>query len=127
MVFMASIRTSIQIQDGFSNALRSMNTALNYCISSFEAVHRASNNGIDAGQFSFARAELNKVGASLAKVEEDIMRANQSQQQFNTTMQNTNSIADKLLRLLWHLPASLCRSNTQSRTSPHRRRKYTPR
>ena len=55
---MSSIRTSIQVQDGFSNALRSMNTALNYCISSFEAVHRASNNGIDSGQFSFARDEF---------------------------------------------------------------------
>ena len=93
---MSSIRTSIQIQDGFSNALRSMNAALNSCISSFESVQRVANNGVDSGQFSFARAELNKVGASLAKVEEDIMRANQSQQQFNTTMQNTNSIADKL-------------------------------
>lgn len=93
---MSSIRTSIQVQDGFSNALRSMNAALNSCISSFESVQRVANNGVDSGQFSFARAELNKVGASLAKVEEDIMRANQSQQQFNTTMQNTNSIADKL-------------------------------
>ena len=64
---MSSIRTSIQIQDGFSNALRSMNAALNSCISSFESVQRVANNGVDSGQFSFARAELNKVGVACVK------------------------------------------------------------
>lgn len=57
---MATIRTAIQIHDGMSPAFRSMNTALNIVLNSFEAVQTASHNAIDARSIQAARDELAK-------------------------------------------------------------------
>ncbi len=93
---MATIRTAIQIYDGMSPAFKSMNTAINIVLSSFEALQSASHNAIDTTSIQTAREELAKAETSFNSVEQEIREANLAQQQFNETIRNGQSAADGL-------------------------------
>ena len=77
---MATIRTSIQLYDAMSPALRSMNKALNVVLNSFEAMQTASSNSVDTSDIRQARDELARVETTLDGVEDNIRRANEQQQ-----------------------------------------------
>ena len=93
---MATIRTAIQIYDGMSPAFKSMNTAINIVLNSFEALQSASHNAIDTTSIQTAREELVKAETSFNSVEQQIKEANLAQQQFNETIRNGQSAADGL-------------------------------
>jgi tape measure domain-containing protein len=93
---MATIRTAIQITDGMSPAFRSMNTAMNIVLNSFEALQTASHNAIDTRSIQTAREELARAETSFNNVEREIREANAQQQRFNDSIQNGQSAADGL-------------------------------
>lgn len=93
---MATIRTAIQLQDGMTLVLRSMNNALNSTISSFEAVQRVSGNAVDTSSIQAARAELNRAEIAMNSVEQEIREANQAQQQFNNQVNQSSGLMRKL-------------------------------
>lgn len=80
---MATIKSAIQIYDGMSPALRSMNTAMNVVLNSFHALQTASGKAIDTNSIQMAREELAKAESTFNQIEEEIKNADLAQQQFN--------------------------------------------
>lgn len=83
---MATIRTSIQIMDGMTPAFRSMTTAMNIVLNSFESLQRASHNAIDTNSIQTARSELARAEVSFNQVEQGIRDANEQQQGLNQSI-----------------------------------------
>lgn len=93
---MATIRTSIQLYDAMSPALRSMNKALNVVLNSFEAMQSASSSPVDSSEIQEARNELARVETQLDSVEQNIRQSNEQQRQFNDTIRNGSNAASDL-------------------------------
>lgn len=93
---MATIRTSIQLYDAMSPALRSMNKALNVVLNSFEAMQSASSSPVDSSEIQEARNELARVETQLDSVEQNIRQSNEQQRQFNDTIKNGSNAASDL-------------------------------
>jgi tape measure domain-containing protein len=94
---MATIRNVVQLQDGMSPVILSMNNALNIVISSFEQMQRASGNSVDTASIQAARRELSSAEASFNQVEASIRDSNTQQQQFNNSIREGQSSASGLL------------------------------
>lgn len=93
---MATIRTSIQLYDAMSPALRSMNKALNVVLNSFEAMQSASSSPVDSSEIRQARDELARVETQLDSVEQNIRQGNERQRQFNDSIRNGSNVASDL-------------------------------
>lgn len=93
---MATIKSAIQLYDGVSPALKSMNKALNTVLSSFEAMQEASSNSVDTSAIKSARNELAKVETTLDGVESNIKDADAKQRQFNEDIRNGDVAAGNL-------------------------------
>lgn len=93
---MATIRTSIQLYDAMSPALRSMNKALNVVLNSFEAMQSASSSPVDSSEIRQARDELARVETQLDSVEQNIRQGNERQRQFNDSIRNGSNAASDL-------------------------------
>lgn len=93
---MATIRTSIQLMDGMTPALRSMTTAMNIALNSFEAMQRTSKNAVDTASIQKARSELAKAELAFDGIEQEIRQANEQQKKFNTNVKNGESAASGL-------------------------------
>ena len=93
---MATIRTSIQLYDAMSPALRSMNKALNVVLNSFEAMQSASSSPVDSSEIRQARNELARVETQLDSVEQNIRQGNEQQRQFNDSIRNGSNAASDL-------------------------------
>lgn len=94
---MGAIQTSIQIHDGMTVALRNMTTALNICLSSFEAVQAASSNVIDTASIDAAREALNETELTIHDIEENIKRAAKQQDTLNHSFREGQQAADDLI------------------------------
>ena len=104
---MATIRTAIQITDGMSPAFKSMNTAMNIVLNSFEALQRSSHNAIDTNSIQTARQELARAETSFNQVESEIRQAGQAQQQFNNDMRSGQSVASGLQGSIMKIAAAI--------------------
>lgn len=104
---MATIRTAIQLYDGFSNPLRSVTNALNIAINSFETMQKVSSKAIDVSSIQAARAELNRAEIVMNEYEETIRKADQAQQKLNNDMNSTHNSAGALMGKLKGIVASL--------------------
>lgn len=93
---MATIRSAIQIYDGMSPALRSMNTAMNVVISNFQALQNISGQAVDINSIQLAREELAKAESTFNQIEEEIKNADLAQQQFNQDIRNGQTAASGL-------------------------------
>ena len=98
---MATIRTAIQIQDGMSPAFRSMNTAMNIVINSFEALQTASHNTIDTASIQAARNQLAKAEVAINKVENEVRQVNQETKKmpenFNRAKDSVEGLKNKVM------------------------------
>ena len=72
---MATITTAIRVQDAMTPAFRSMNTALNIVLNSFEAVQTASSKAIDTASIQTARQELANANVIMQEIEENAKKA----------------------------------------------------
>ena len=104
---MATIRSTIQMFDGTTPALRSISNALNITISSFEALQNASSNAIDTSSIQAARAELNRAEMAFEEIEQEIREANEAQQRFNEDVRNGQGAADGLLSKIKSIGAAV--------------------
>lgn len=104
---MATIRTAIQIQNGMTPALKSMNNALNMVLSSFESVQNASSRAIDTASIQAARAELNKSEIALNGVEQEIRESAQAQQDLNNKMNASHGAANGLLNQVRNIATTM--------------------
>lgn len=95
---MATIRTAIQIQNGMTPALKSMNGALNIVLSSFESLQNVSSNAVDVASIKAARAELNKSEIAVNGLEQEIRETANAQQDLNNKMDRGSGVANGLLR-----------------------------
>lgn len=80
-----------------SSAFRSMNTAMNVVISSFEHLQHASGSAVDTSSIQMARQELTRAETALNNVEQEIRQANAAQQNLNNNIRDGSSAADGLL------------------------------
>ena len=103
---MATIRTSIQIQDNMSRAFQSMNTAMNVVLSSFEALQTASSRAVDTNSIQLARQELMRAEMAFNEIEQEINEANQAQQRFNNEIRAGTSATDGLLQKVMAIAAT---------------------
>lgn len=94
---MATITTAIRVQDAMTPAFRSMNTALNIVLSSFEAVQDASTKAIDTASIKTAREELANANATIIQVEEMLKKANNESSKMPQKFSNATNSADGLL------------------------------
>lgn len=94
---MATIRTAIQLQDGVTSIMRSMNNAINTCVTSFEVMHNVSSQGINAANISAARAELARTSSAIDLVEQNIREADLAQKQLNNDMRSGQGAASGLV------------------------------
>ena len=97
---MATIMTSIKIQDAVTPAFYSINTALNIVLNNFESLQSITHNAIDISNIQQAREELRNTSSEIIKVEENVKKANSETdkmpQKFN---QATNSVKELLNKI----------------------------
>lgn len=86
---MATLQTSIQLNDGMSPALRSMNKAMNILLNTFEATQVASGRAIDTNAIQTARNELARAAVSMDKLENESRAATQAQQQLTNKLEQS--------------------------------------
>ena len=94
---MATIRTALSLYDGISRPLRSIHTALDIVLDSFEALQGAAREAVDTSALQRAREELTRTGAAFDELERGIRGAGQSQRRFNDEIRGGSSAADGLL------------------------------
>lgn len=93
---MATLKSAIQLYDGMSPALRSMNKTLGIVLSTFESLKNASGNAIDTATIQAAREEYAKTEAILSGVEDDIRKANAQQNNLNQSIKSGSNAAGGL-------------------------------
>lgn len=93
---MATIRTSIQVHDGLSGALRHMNSALQSVVTSFEQMQTATNQGINTAQFESARRDLALASQQMQEFENAAQQAANQQNGLNNAARNGANIFKKL-------------------------------
>ena len=76
----ASVKASIQLYNGMSPALKSMQQALNLTISSFERLQSVSNDPVNLSAIAAAKNELSNVAVAVNKVEQEFKEAAQESQ-----------------------------------------------
>lgn len=97
---MATISTAIRVQDAMTPAFRSMNTALNIVLNSFEAVQTASGKAIDTASIQTARQELANANVIIQQVEENAKKVNNESNKIPEGFEKANSSANSLLKTL---------------------------
>lgn len=97
---MATITTAIRVQDAMTPAFRSMNTALNIVLNSFEAVQTASSKAIDTASIQTARQELANANVTMQEIEENAKKAGEESNQMPQGFEKANNSANKLLKTL---------------------------
>ncbi|WP_137744538.1 tape measure protein [Robertmurraya siralis] len=104
--YMATIRTTIQVQDKMSQAFRSMNSAMQTVISSFEHLQRSSSNAVNTASIQSARRDLALAESAFNDIESEIREANQQQQQLNNSIQQGSNEANGLLKKIGAVAAT---------------------
>lgn len=94
---MATIRTSIMVQDSMSPALRSMSNACRILVNNFEEMRNVSANTVDTQSLKIAREELNNTDMILNQVEQQVRNVNQESQKMPSNFSNATSSANGLL------------------------------
>ena len=80
-----------------TRAFRSMTTALNVTLSSFEALQRASSNAIDTSSIETARRELVSAELEINSIEQSLRDSQNQQDRFNRSVHNGGSAMNNLV------------------------------
>ena len=94
---MGAIKTAIQITDGFSPALKSMNNALSIVTSSLAQTQKALGKPVDTSAITRAQTELAKAAVSFDKIEQEANQAANGQKNLNSAMRDGESAAGSLI------------------------------
>lgn len=93
---MATIQTALQLYDGMTGPLKSISTAMNIVINSFEAMQSTSAHPIDVAALEAARSELSNANASVIEMENNIKKAALRQDNFNSRIRDGENAANGL-------------------------------
>lgn len=93
---MATIKTSIQLQDGVTSVIQSLNSAMNSCINSFETLQKVSSYAVNTTTISAARVGLSQTSIAILLIKQNIHEADLAQQQLNNQLRNSESFAQVL-------------------------------
>ncbi|MER2006725.1 MAG: tape measure protein [Psychrobacillus sp.] len=94
---MATIRTSIMIEDRMSQQFAAMNMAMLSVIDSFEQMESASGNAIDVSAMRHAQSELQRLESTFNRVESEIRQSERAQESFNRDLRTSDDLAKNLL------------------------------
>lgn len=97
---MATIRTSIMVNDMMSQQFRAMNMAMSTVIDSFHTLHDATSEAVDVSALEAAQRELRQVEANFSQIEQEIKQAENAQENFNKDLNQADNYARKLLGTL---------------------------
>lgn len=103
---MATIQTAIRITDGMSPAFRSMTNAMNTIINSFEHLQNISSNSIDTTSIQTAREELARAEIAFDTLEQEIIDANNQQNNFNNSIRDGTNTAQDLFNKMKGIAAT---------------------
>ena len=93
---MASIRSSIQLNDMVSSPLLRISNAVNMTVSNFEQMQRAMNGSVDTTAFESVRAELGRANLELNEMTNNINQSANSQNNLNNNVQKGSSFMGDL-------------------------------
>lgn len=94
---MASIKSTLQLNDAMSATLKKINSAMSTVLNSFEAVQRASGESFDPSNIAAARREIAGANAAIEEMEESYRAAAKGQESLNDRIREGGSAADGLL------------------------------
>lgn len=97
---LATIRTSIMIEDRMSRQIAAMNMAMLSVIDSFEQLESVSGNAIDTTALRQAQTQLRQMESQFNQVEQEILQSERAQESFNRDIRTGNQFASKLLGTL---------------------------
>ena len=93
---MGTIKTSIQITDGFSSAFKSMNNALGVVMSSLANTQKALGKPIDLTAVNRAQQDLARCASQFDAIEKEAREAAKGQDKFNKSMNEGSTAAGTL-------------------------------
>lgn len=97
---MATIQTAIQLYDGVSGPLMSINNALNIVLDSFQSMQAAGNQAIDSSMIEEARQEIIKANLAMESWDDSIRKANNEQNKMNDSLNAGNRQANSFMNTL---------------------------
>lgn len=95
-----TLETAIRLNDMVSGPLRSMHSAMNTVIDSFETMQRTSGRAVDVSSLQTARAQLARCDAAFDEIQSSIAAADRQQRTFNSDIDRGAQSSDKLLNKL---------------------------
>lgn len=97
---MATIQTAIQLYDGVSGPLMSINNALNIVLDSFQSMQAAGNQAIDSSMIEEARQEIIKANLAMESWDDSIRKATNEQNKMNNSLNAGNRQANSFMNTL---------------------------
>lgn len=94
---MATIRTSIMIQDMMSRQFRVMNMAMSTVIDSFHKLQNATGKAIDTTALNTAQQELREIEATYHQIENEIKDVANAQNNMNKNIKSAANLAGGLV------------------------------
>lgn len=88
----ASVRASIQMYNGMTPALKSMQQALNLTISSFERLQAATDDPVNLTGISAAKSKLADVAVAANEVEQELQQSTQESEKFKNSMKGLGGL-----------------------------------
>lgn len=97
---MATIQTAIQLYDGVSGPLKSINNALNIVLDTFQSMQAAGNQAIDSSMIEEARQEIIKANLAMESWDDSIRKATNEQNKMNNSLNAGNRQANSFMNTL---------------------------
>ena len=94
---MATIKSTLRLNDAMSGALRRINSAMAAVLESFDAVKEASGENFDTGKIAAARREIALANDAIEEMEDSYRAAARGQENLNDRISEGTSAADGLL------------------------------
>src|SRR5690625_1749292 len=104
---MATIRTSIMVNDMMSQQFRAINMAMSTVIDSFQTLHDTTSRAVDVSALETAQRELQQVEANFDQIETEIQQAEQAQNNFNNQIRNGRDVTEQLASKFMGLVATV--------------------
>ena len=91
--YMGTIRSSIELYNGWTPALQSITNAINMTISHFEKMKMVSGNSIDSGTLTAARNEIRNAEATIAQMQERLTGVDRTGRRVSEGLNNIGNAA----------------------------------
>lgn len=94
---LATIRTSIMIEDMMSRQFQAMNMSMMSVIDAFEQIESASSGAIDVTALRHAHSELQNIESEFSQIEREIQQSEDAQERLNRDFRDGENFARNLL------------------------------